>query len=616
MKYLITFLLALTLCLPAMAQDTYTVYEIQQGSVPEDSFVRVDGLVVTAVAPYGFFAQEVAAGAFSGIWVYTGSGDPPVCVIGDLVNVVGEYYEYYSYTEIDVRNPTPSGFAGFYEMAGTDDVPVPEPVRAWQVRTSNPDEAELWECVLVQLENLEPLDLDPGYGEWFAEEFNFSVNDTARFDDMFDYGQPLPGQTMESAAGPVRFSYDEFKVEPRANYDLIFSGAEPAPNLEYAVVTGTATIDVLFDRVLDQATAENPWNYFMDSGMVQTAVLDANESTVHLTLYADMATELYLNLTVFDVQNQNGVPMIPQDVNFWGGINTVAFANTPDVDGDLSICDGTVITLTGVVQSKYYSHVYLQDVAGGPYSGIEVYCPPIIDDLSVGDILIIGDYLTEYYGQTSVTYPFYYYEFVSSGNTPPDVVEMGITGVNFEEFEGRLVQVLNAEVCERPNYGNYYDWSISQDFADSLWVTDTSSYDYMVGVGDIVDVTGTLRYEFGFHKMRPRDDNDINVIYSNPNDAPGTSADRLSLKQNFPNPFNPTTEISFRLEKGGEVLLEVFDLEGRLVRTLMSGPMEQGDHQVTWQGIQENGDAASSGVYLYRLTTEEGSQHRKMTLLK
>ncbi|MBT7310315.1 T9SS type A sorting domain-containing protein, partial [bacterium] len=88
------------------------------------------------------------------------------------------------------------------------------------------------------------------------------------------------------------------------------------------------------------------------------------------------------------------------------------------------------------------------------------------------------------------------------------------------------------------------------------------------------------------------------------------------LNGNYPNPFNPSTEISFALPSQGKASLRVFDTAGRLVRTLVSGELAAGNHIVTWNGKTDNGSNTASGVYFYRLDTESKSMTRKMLLLK
>ncbi len=91
---------------------------------------------------------------------------------------------------------------------------------------------------------------------------------------------------------------------------------------------------------------------------------------------------------------------------------------------------------------------------------------------------------------------------------------------------------------------------------------------------------------------------------------------RFELSQNYPNPFNPVTTIRYSLAKGTRVKLEVFDLLGKKIVTLVDGHRAAGWHQVTWDGRAENGNPVPSGVYFYKLTTAGRSEVRKMMLLR
>ncbi|UCF06077.1 MAG: T9SS type A sorting domain-containing protein [bacterium] len=90
----------------------------------------------------------------------------------------------------------------------------------------------------------------------------------------------------------------------------------------------------------------------------------------------------------------------------------------------------------------------------------------------------------------------------------------------------------------------------------------------------------------------------------------------LTLHQNFPNPFNPGTAISFDLPAREWVSLEIFDVSGRLVKRLLhSAELEPGLHTVSWDGRNYAGKAVSSGIYYYRLTAGKASISHKMVLL-
>ncbi len=99
-------------------------------------------------------------------------------------------------------------------------------------------------------------------------------------------------------------------------------------------------------------------------------------------------------------------------------------------------------------------------------------------------------------------------------------------------------------------------------------------------------------------------------------EAPTTPATRVALGQNAPNPFNPSTHIPFRLADAGMAQLTVYDLNGALVRTLVSGELSAGTYAATWEGVDASGMPVPSGVYLARLTTGGTQQTRKMLLVK
>ncbi len=101
-----------------------------------------------------------------------------------------------------------------------------------------------------------------------------------------------------------------------------------------------------------------------------------------------------------------------------------------------------------------------------------------------------------------------------------------------------------------------------------------------------------------------------------PGDHPGAAADRSSLLPSSPNPFNPSTTLAFRLAAAGPVRLGVFDVRGRLVRTLVDGALPAGDHAVTWQGRDQDGELVSSGTYFVRLQAPDNLETRTITLVK
>jgi len=90
----------------------------------------------------------------------------------------------------------------------------------------------------------------------------------------------------------------------------------------------------------------------------------------------------------------------------------------------------------------------------------------------------------------------------------------------------------------------------------------------------------------------------------------------FGLSQNYPNPFNPTTEINFALPENAHVNIEVFNVLGQKVRTLVDTDMEAGYQKVTWNGRDDQGAGVSSGIYLYRMKAGDQVFTKKMMMLK
>ena len=111
-------------------------------------------------------------------------------------------------------------------------------------------------------------------------------------------------------------------------------------------------------------------------------------------------------------------------------------------------------------------------------------------------------------------------------------------------------------------------------------------------------------------------------IWINPNATSVDGRDLLNLPsdfelaQNYPNPFNPSTTIVFALPYRSHVRLEIFNAIGQHVRTLCDSDLPAGTSDVVWDGRDNRGDAASSGVYFYRLKADNRTIARKMLLLK
>ena len=93
-------------------------------------------------------------------------------------------------------------------------------------------------------------------------------------------------------------------------------------------------------------------------------------------------------------------------------------------------------------------------------------------------------------------------------------------------------------------------------------------------------------------------------------------AEGYKVYQNFPNPFNPTTTISYKLPKDSHVKVTIYDMMGRLVKNLISGYHISGYRTIKWDATNNKGESVSAGMYLYVVDAGEFKQVRKMLFIK
>ena len=89
-----------------------------------------------------------------------------------------------------------------------------------------------------------------------------------------------------------------------------------------------------------------------------------------------------------------------------------------------------------------------------------------------------------------------------------------------------------------------------------------------------------------------------------------------ALSGNHPNPFNPETKIEFSLSEGGNTSLEIYNVKGQKVKTLVNDKLDPGKHFVIWNGKDDNNRSVSSGIYFYKMKAAKFTSTKKMILMK
>jgi len=130
--------------------------------------------------------------------------------------------------------------------------------------------------------------------------------------------------------------------------------------------------------------------------------------------------------------------------------------------------------------------------------------------------------------------------------------------------------------------------------------------------GDTISILTAEAVDYFGNQMDATISSPLDVTHAGGSGIPKTYA----LNQNHPNPFNPSTEIAFDIPRQSDVTLDVFNIMGQKVISLIDRPMAPGSYRATWNGSDASGQKVTSGMYFYRLRAGEFVSTKKMVLLK
>lgn len=155
------------------------------------------------------------------------------------------------------------------------------------------------------------------------------------------------------------------------------------------------------------------------------------------------------------------------------------------------------------------------------------------------------------------------------------------------------------EICDVYKYQSTPQVCTSGNNAYISWLDSRSTVDSNYG----------LIFEFGIYAQKLT----IDTSSGNNETIPVATT---QLKNNYPNPFNPSTSIQFAIPADSEVELSIFNVKGQKIQTLCNDELEKGEHNFIWNGKDKSQNPVSSGVYLYKLKTNSKSITKRMVLLK
>jgi len=529
-----------------------TIASLQDGTVPAGTSVTIEGIVTAE--PYAFYPED----------------DLHYYFIQDDFSAQSGIKVY------DPGRPLAEGdeirmtgtVTEYYDMTEIIDVTEIEVLSSGN--TMDPlvitlgGDMEMYEGCLVELQDVSVSEAANDYGEWLVTD----GTNTQVVDDAADYFYtPVVGEVLSSVVGVIDYSYGIYKLLPRLAKDI--QTADGLTRIQ-------AIQQVRYSDLIPKYSYPDSTVWFADTSYYHEKWTDTLIVTV------------------------KGIVTMPTGLSYAGqGVKFI-----------------------------------LQDVNGGPWSSILSYSP----DSTTFPVLFEGD-LVELTGRIT--------EFdTHEGSNVSNMTELWITEeaelLNYglpvppepvvptgdlrwpttaEQWGNVVVKVQDAVITELDPTN--FDIMVIDDGSGGVRVDDDSdslSAYIQPPVGSVFDeVRGWIYHHYGSYadsttyKLVPLYESDLILSTE--------SIDRVVIPEgyalgNYPNPFNPTTTISFRIPEAQSVQLVIYNQLGQYVTTLVDQSLNAGEYQVVWHGLNEKGRPVSSGLYFYRMIAGPEQMVGKMTYLK
>ncbi len=630
---------------------TLTIHQIQAeaSASPYAGLGVITRGVVTARLGTTLVLQD-GAGPWSGLWVRS-TATPAV---GDSIEVRGQV------TESDAQGLAGNTLLTSAVITGTWPGGAVPPASAVTGIVAG---SEAYEGVLVTVADAACTNTNMGGGVWQVADGSGSL-----LVDPTGYAFAPTLGTSYSITGPIGFSSSQFRISPRTAGDIVVGADHSAPIIVAVAEEGDSTFLVSFSEPVDEASAGTPANFVIAGITASAAVRDAaHPSQVWLTLAGLPATDVTLTVTGVADLNANATtgatwtfPYIDTRIPPGYYASALGLRGTQlraalheiiknhtvvSYDGAWNAYRTTDRKPNGKVWDVYsdipgstapYEYTFEQTGGVGGHEGTgytreHTWCKnwfggavsPMYSDLWIiypCDTHVNGTRGVNPYGDVAVP------TFTSlNGGMVGSSADAGYTGSVFEPidaFKGDLAR--SYFYVSTRYYTEDAAWPGGPAFAgaDLLpWANETYvRWSY----GDPVSQKEILRNGAVYalqHNRNPFIDHPefVALLFDSlSNAAVGDGpAASFNLRPAAPNPFRAQTTIGFDLPSRSSVELHVFDVTGRLVRTLLNGSvMEPGHHEATWDGRAEGGRATGAGLYFCRLKSGTLAASRRVVLVQ
>jgi len=529
-----------------------TIASLQDGTVPSGTSVTVEGIVT--VEPYAFHAE----GSLSYYYIQ----DDFAAQSG--IKVYDPNRELVQGDEVRLTG-TVTEYDDLTEIIDVTEIEVLSSGNSMEPLLITLDaDMEMYEGCLIEIQDVAVADVDLGFGGWSVTD----GTDTLRIAASADYFYTVVAdEALASIVGVLDYSYGFFKVQPRLAQDI--QTADGLTRIQ-------AIQQVRYSDLMPKYSAIDSSVWFADTSYYNEEWTD----TLIVTVRGIVTMPTGLSYA------GNGVKFILQDVN--GGPWSSILSYSPDSTTFPVLFEGDLVELTGrILEFDTHEGTHVSNMT-------ELWITEEAELLNFG-------------------LPVPEEPVVSTGD-----LRWPTTA---EQWGNVVVKVEDAVITELDPTG--FDILVIDDGSGGVFVDDDSdslSAYIQPPVGSVFDeVRGWIYHHYGSYadsstyKLVPLYESDL--ILSN------ESIDRVIVPEgyalgNYPNPFNPTTNIAFRIPEAQSVQLVIYNQLGQYVTTLMDQSLSAGEYQVVWNGLNEKGRPVSSGLYFYRMVAGSEQLVGKMTYLK
>jgi len=561
---------------------------------------------------------------------------------GYKVRITGSVSEYSysvapSQTQIDLFTspPVPVELLGY-------NYPVPEPMVVNCADLAQ-EVGEKYESALVMIKNVTVVNnaipgndmlIADATGQVVVDSWSIGLYDSL---DTGTYSYPSNGTTIDIIGhirsnpygtglniGPRTSADIRIYTIPPVISDVVRIPAAPKSNEDVSVTA----------KIMDSNGTVGQAQIFFKVGTDAWTSIDmASSDTIFTGTIPKQADGSMVQYFIKAVDNSGDFALNPGDTSsskyFYhvrdNGLTIWDLQWTPFVDGNSAYL-GMEVTVSGVVTASPDDILgdYIIQEGEAPWNGIWVN--DALHFPQRGDFVRVSGVVEENYNVTRLNLVTTMDSLGTGYTIDPLPITTGqaTTGSpEAESYEGVLLQFDNVIVSnpfpDSPsNYGEIEINDGTGGYRVDENGTFTGNFDSTFALNDKIDrIIGIGWYSFYNYKLEPRGEDD--VIGHRPS-AVGERQHHLNLtydlSQNYPNPFNPATTIHFSLGKNEFVELEVYNILGQKIRTLVHEYKYAGQHTIHWDGLDNNGKNIASGLYFYTIKAGNFIKTNKMVLLR